>query len=67
MAEDKAKTDNKIQVTQIKSLIGCKPIQRKTLTGLGLRKIRHSRLLENTASVRGMIEKVQHLVSVKTL
>ena len=53
-----------VQVTQTGSPIGRKPGQRETLTGLGLRKIRQTRVLEDTPAVRGMIRKVAHLVRV---
>ena len=55
----------KIKVKQIKSAIGRKDYQRKNLIGLGLNKINRERTLEDTPSVRGMIEKVKHLVDVK--
>ena len=55
----------KLKVTQIGSPIGRKPGQRDTLIGLGLNKINRSRVLEDTAAVRGMVEKVQHLVKVE--
>ena len=58
-------SDKKIvKVTQEKSPIGRKAYQRKTLIGLGLNKIGRSRELEDTPSVRGMINKVKHLVKV---
>ncbi len=47
-----------------KSTISCPPDQRATVVGLGLRRREHSRTLENTPSVRGMIKKVLHLVEV---
>jgi len=53
-----------IHVTQEKSPIGRKAYQRQTLIGLGLNKIGRSRELEDTASIRGMINKVKHLVKV---
>jgi large subunit ribosomal protein L30 len=53
-----------VKVTQTGSPIGRKPGQRETLIGLGLNKIRASRELEDTPSVRGMIRKVAHLVRV---
>jgi large subunit ribosomal protein L30 len=53
-----------VTVTQIASPIGRKPGQRETLIGLGLNKIRRSRELEDTPSVRGMIRKVAHLIQV---
>jgi len=54
-----------VKVTQIGSPIGRKPGQRETLAGLGLKKIRSSRVLEDTQSVRGMIRKVAHLLRVE--
>ena len=54
-----------VRVTQIKSSIGRKVDQRQTLIGLGLNKIGRTRELEDTPSVRGMINKVKHLVRVE--
>lgn len=56
-----------IKVTQIKSVIGRPDDQHATLLGLGLRKIGNVRILEDTPSVRGMVKKVSHLISVKTV
>lgn len=57
--------DSKIRVTQLKSQIGFTGKQRANLRGLGLRRIRHSVLVEDTPAVRGMIAKVVHLVRVE--
>jgi large subunit ribosomal protein L30 len=57
----------KVRVTQIASGYGRKPGQKETLVGLGLSKIRSSRELQDTPSVRGMIRKVAHLVKVEEL
>jgi large subunit ribosomal protein L30 len=51
-------------VTQTGSPIGRKADQRATLIGLGLNKIGRTRELEDTPSVRGMIDKVKHLVRI---
>ena len=51
-----------IKVVQIRSAIGREGSQRKTLIGLGLNKIGRARELEDTPAVRGMINKVKHLV-----
>ena len=51
-----------IKVVQIRSAIGREGSQRKTLIGLGLNKIGRFRELEDTPTVRGMINKVKHLV-----
>ncbi len=53
-----------VKVTQTGSPIGRRSDQRATLVGLGLNKIGRSRVLEDTPSVRGMINKVAHLLRV---
>ncbi len=53
-----------IRVTQIGSPIGRHRDQRQTLVGLGLNKMHRTRELEDTPAVRGMINKVAHLVRV---
>lgn len=55
----------KIKVTQTKSGIGRLPKHRATLVGLGLRKINHSVVLEDTACVRGMVHKVAYMIKVE--
>ena len=55
----------RVKVTQIASATGRKPGQRETLIGLGLNKLRSTRELEDTPSVRGMLRKVAHLVRVE--
>ncbi|MGH1456759.1 MAG: 50S ribosomal protein L30 [Alphaproteobacteria bacterium] len=52
-------------MTQTGSPIGRHPKQRQTLIGLGLNKMNKTRELEDTPAVRGMINKVQHLVKVE--
>ena len=54
-----------VRVTQTGSPIGRKSDQRATLIGLGLNKIGRTKELEDTPSVRGMINKVSHLVRVE--
>ncbi len=55
-----------LRVTQTGSPIGRPKDQRATLIGLGLNKLNRSRTLEDTPAVRGMIEKVHHLVRVES-
>jgi large subunit ribosomal protein L30 len=57
----------KVRVTQTRSPLGRKPGQKETLVGLGLKKMRSTRELEDTPSVRGMIRKVAHLIKVEEL
>ena len=54
-----------IKVTQVKSSIGRLPNHRATLIGLGLRRIRHTVEVEDTPSVRGMINTVSYMVKVE--
>lgn len=54
-----------VTVTQTGSPIRRPADQRATLVGLGLNKIRRTRVLEDTPSVRGMIDKVRHLIRVE--
>ena len=61
------KQPGRIRVTQIGSPIGRRSDQRKTLIGLGLNKMHRARELEDTPSVRGMAEKVKHLVRVEEI
>jgi len=53
-----------IKVKQIKSKIGAPIDQKRTLTALGLHKISQVVEVEDTPSLRGMIQKVHHLVEV---
>ena len=57
----------KVRVTQTASAAGRMPGQKETLTGLGLKKIRQTRELEDTPAIRGMIRKVAHLIKVEEL
>lgn len=54
-----------LKITQIKSTIGAKPVQRRTMKALGLRKIRHSVSHEDRPEIRGMLSRVRHLVEVE--
>ncbi len=58
----KAATTPRVRVTQTGSPIGRPAKQRATLVGLGLNKMHRSRVLEDTPAVRGMIDKISHLV-----
>lgn len=53
-----------VTVRQVRSGLGRKKDQIATLTGLGLGKLNRERTLEDTLAVRGMINKVKHLVEV---
>ena len=54
----------KLKITQTGSPIRRTPDQRRTLIGLGLNKMHKSVELDDTPEVRGMIRKVQHMVTI---
>lgn len=54
-----------VKVTQVKSSIGRLENHKACLKGLGLRRIGHTVEVEDTASVRGMINKVNYMVQVE--
>jgi large subunit ribosomal protein L30 len=56
--------DKTVTIEQVGSPIGRRSDQEATLKGLGLNKMHRRRTLEDTPSVRGMINKISHLVRV---
>ncbi len=63
-AKKTAKSGKTITIEQVASANRRPQAQGQTLIGLGLNKLRRRRTLEDTPAVRGMIEKVSHLVRV---
>jgi large subunit ribosomal protein L30 len=57
--------DKTLKVTLVKSLIGRKQDHRATVKGLGLRRINHTVMVEDTPAVRGMINKVIYLLKLE--
>jgi len=55
----------KVSVTLVKSPIGRKPDHKATLAGLGLKRMNQTVELEDTPSVRGMINKVSYMLAVQ--
>lgn len=55
----------KLKVTLVRSPIDRTQKQKDTVRGLGLRRLNQHAVLEDTPAVRGMIRKVQHLVTVE--
>ncbi len=54
----------KLKVTLVRSTIGTKQDHRDTVRGLGLRRVNSTKVLGDTPEVRGMIRKVDYLVTV---
>ncbi|MBR3303029.1 MAG: 50S ribosomal protein L30 [Bacteroidales bacterium] len=57
----------KVKVTQVKSRSGANKRQIATLQALGIRKIHHSVEVELTPVIKGMVEKVRHLVTIEEI
>ncbi|MDR0406340.1 MAG: 50S ribosomal protein L30 [Clostridiales bacterium] len=57
----------KLKVTLVRSTIGRKDDQIATVAALGLRKIRGNATHNDTPQIRGMVEKVRHLVTVEEI
>ena len=64
-APKKAASGAQLKVTQMVGSIAREHSQRSTLIGLGLNKRHRSRVLQDTPEIRGMINKVKHLVKVE--
>jgi len=54
-----------VKVTQVRAAIGGTRRQRESLKGLGLRRIGRSVIVQDTPSIRGLIGKVAHLVTIE--
>jgi large subunit ribosomal protein L30 len=59
--------ESKLKITQTKSAAGEWKIHRATVRSLGLRRLRHSVIKEDTPAIRGMIKKISHLIKVETV
>ena len=55
----------KLRITLVKSSIGYKENQKKTLATLGFHRLNQSVIHNDSMSIRGMINKVRHLVTVE--
>ena len=56
---------SQLKVTQVKSVIGSIGNHKKTVRALGLKRIRDTRVHEDTPQIRGMVRNVRHLVRVE--
>ncbi len=57
----------KIEIRLVRSVSGGKPVQRKTVKALGLRKLNSTVVQEKNPVIMGMVRTVQHLVEVKEI
>ncbi|NRA50372.1 MAG: 50S ribosomal protein L30 [Phaeodactylibacter sp.] len=56
---------SKIKITQVKSVIDRSKKQKATMLALGLKRIRQSVVVEETPQIKGMVNKVSHLITVE--
>ncbi|MGB2696709.1 MAG: 50S ribosomal protein L30 [Candidatus Zixiibacteriota bacterium] len=56
-----------LKITQIKSVIGYNQKQRNTVKALGIKKLNQSVVHKDTPQIRGMIQKVKHLLLVEEI
>jgi len=59
--------EKKLKITLVKSYIGRPQKQRQVLRGMGLGKLNRTVMLKDTPEIRGMINKVSHLVLMEEL
>ena len=57
----------KLRIKQVRSIIGRPARQKRTMEALGLRRINHTREIEATPQILGMIESVKHLITVEAI
>jgi len=58
-------TKKQIKVTLVRSPNGFQPKHRDTVRGLGLKRMHQTVVLEDTPSVRGMVNKIEYMVRVE--
>ena len=63
----KTANGKQLKVTLVRSTIGAKPNQRKTVEALGLKKINQTKVQPDNEAIRGMIFTVKHLVKVEEI
>jgi large subunit ribosomal protein L30 len=58
---------NKLKVTLKRSVIGRKEVQKRTVKALGFHRTQETRILPDNPAIRGMIDRVRHLVEWETV
>lgn len=67
MAKKKEEKPVRLEITQIRSVSGRQETQRRTLRALGLKKNQTSVIQNDTPAIRGMINKIPHMLSVRVV
>lgn len=58
---------NQLKITYVRSAIGRAYVQKRTIKALGFSKLQQSRVVDDTPSMRGMINKVIHMLAVEEI
>ncbi|WCA22304.1 50S ribosomal protein L30 [Candidatus Phytoplasma oryzae] len=58
---------NKLEITLVKSLIGRNKNQKRNIYSLGLKKINHKIIKDNSNIIKGVLKKINHLVLIKKI
>lgn len=67
MAKKKEEKPVRLEITQIRSVSGRQETQRRTLRALGLKRNQSSVIQNDTPAIRGMINKIPHMLSVRVV
>ena len=67
MAKKKKQEPGKLEITQVRSVSGRPEKQRRTLRALGLTKNQTSVVQNDTPAIRGMINQIPHMLSVREI
>lgn len=67
MAKKKEQRPSRLEITQVRSVSGRPETQRRTLRALGLTKNQTSVIQNDTPAIRGMINKIPHMLSVREI
>lgn len=67
MARKKEQRPSRLEITQVRSVSGRPETQRRTLRALGLTKNQTSVIQNDTPAIRGMINKIPHMLSVREI
>ena len=67
MAKKKTQEPGKLEITQVRSVSGRQETHRRTLRALGIKKNQTSVIQNDTPAIRGMINKIPHMVTVREI
>jgi len=67
VAKKKEQQPTKLEITQVRSVSGRQETHRRTLRALGLTKNQTSVIQDDTPAIRGMINKIPHMVTVREI